>query len=136
VTRTATLIFLCTLWGAAPLLAQDDVVDSQMRLLRIPACHATAEAVGLSEQYVARGGTRVTDFRQYSPGDGEPVTQPTTAYLSYDEKNLYAAFVCKDDPKLIRARIAKHDQIMDDDRVVLNIEHISRTAGTCTGSTS
>ena len=33
----------------------------------------------------------VTDFRQYMPGDGEPVTQPTTAYLSYDDKNLYVA---------------------------------------------
>jgi hypothetical protein len=50
------------------------------------------------------------------------VSQPTTAYLSYDDKNLYAVFVCKDDPGLIRARIAKHDQITSDDRVFLNID--------------
>ena len=31
----------------------------------------------------------VTSFRQRDPGDGVPVSEPTTAYLSYDDKNLY-----------------------------------------------
>jgi hypothetical protein len=56
------------------------------------------------------------------PTDGAPVTQPTTAYLSYDDSNLYAAFVAKDDPRLIRARVAKRKQIMTDDRVTINID--------------
>ena len=64
----------------------------------------------------------VTDFRQMDPGDGAPVSQPTTAYLSYDEKNLYVVFVCKDDPSLIRARKAKRKDIMTDDRVTINID--------------
>jgi hypothetical protein len=29
---------------------------------------------------------KITDFRQFDPGDGDPVSQPTTAYLSYDQK--------------------------------------------------
>src|SRR5512132_4171305 len=64
--------------------------------------------------------TVVTDFVQFMPGDGTPGSQPTTAYLSYDEQNLYVVFVCKDDPNLIRARIAKREQIMTDDRVTVN----------------
>jgi len=64
----------------------------------------------------------VTDFRQMDPGDGDPVSQPTTAFLSYDDKNLYVAFIAKDDPKLIRARVAKRKQIADDDRVTINID--------------
>lgn len=64
----------------------------------------------------------VTDFRQMDPGDGAPVSQPTTAYLSYDEKNLYVGFVARDDPKLIRARVAKRKQILNDDRVTINID--------------
>ena len=64
----------------------------------------------------------VTDFRQMDPGDGDPVSQPTTAFLSYDEKNLYVAFVAKDDPKLIRARVAKRKQILTDDRITINID--------------
>jgi hypothetical protein len=56
------------------------------------------------------------------PQDGAPVSQPTTAYLSYDDRNLYVAFVCKDDPALIRANIAKRKDILTDDRVAINID--------------
>jgi hypothetical protein len=65
---------------------------------------------------------KVTDFRQMDPGDGDPVSQPTTAFLSYDDKNLYVAFIARDDPKLIRARVAKRKQILTDDRVTINID--------------
>ncbi len=65
---------------------------------------------------------KVTDFRQMDPGDGDPVSQPTTAFLSYDARNLYVAFIARDDPKLIRARIAKRKQILSDDRITINID--------------
>jgi len=64
----------------------------------------------------------VTDFRQMDPGDGDPASRPTTAFLSYDDKNLYVAFIAKDDPRLIRARVAKRKQILTDDRVTINID--------------
>ncbi len=64
----------------------------------------------------------VTDFRQFDPGDGVPITQPTTAYLSYDDKNLYVGWICKDDPKLIRSRVARRKDILYDDRVTINID--------------
>ena len=66
--------------------------------------------------------TVVTDFKQFDPTDGAPVSKPTTAYLSYDAKNLYVGFVAVDDPKLIRARVAKRKQILNDDRVTINID--------------
>lgn len=66
---------------------------------------------------------QVTDFRQFDPGDGTPASQPTTAYLSYDEKNLYAAFVCKDsDPKTMRIRKTRREDILNDDRVTINVD--------------
>lgn len=64
----------------------------------------------------------ITDFRQFDPGDGDPVSQPTTAYLSYDDDNLYAAFVCKDDPSKIRAQITRRDALLSDDRVDISID--------------
>lgn len=64
----------------------------------------------------------VTDFRQFMPGDGVAVSQPTAAYLSYDSKNLYVGWICKDDPAQIRARIAKRKDIESDDRVTINID--------------
>jgi len=64
----------------------------------------------------------ITDFRQVSPSDGDPGTRPTTAYLSYDDKNLYVAFICKDDPSKIRATITRRDTISRDDRVTLSLD--------------
>jgi hypothetical protein len=64
----------------------------------------------------------ITGFRQMDPGDGDPVSQPTTAFLSYDREKLYVAFIAKDDPRLIRARIARRKQILSDDRITVNID--------------
>lgn len=64
----------------------------------------------------------VTVFKQFDPHDGEPVSEPTVAYLSYDEKNLYVGWICKDDPAKIRARVAPRKQIDTDDRVTINID--------------
>jgi hypothetical protein len=59
----------------------------------------------------------VTDFRQREPGDGVPISQKTTAYLSYDNKNLYVVFVCEDKSGGVRAHMAKREEISDDDVV-------------------
>ena len=67
-------------------------------------------------------GVVVTDLRQREPGDGTPVSQPTTVYLSYDDQNLYAVFVCRDDPAKVRASIARREEIGRDDAVVLYLD--------------
>lgn len=64
----------------------------------------------------------ITDFKQYDPHDGQPVSQATAAYLSYDSKNLYVGWICKDEPAKIHARIAPRKQIDYDDRVTINID--------------
>ncbi len=65
----------------------------------------------------------ITVFKQFDPHDGEPVSQPTAAYLSYDSKNLYIGWICKeDDPSLIRARVAPRKQIETDDRISIVID--------------
>ena len=51
----------------------------------------------------------VTVFRQFDPHDGDLISQPTTAFLSYDNKNIYVGWICKDDPAKIRAhQLAEH----------------------------
>lgn len=60
----------------------------------------------------------VTGFVQREPGDGVPVSQPTTAYLSYDDDHLYIVFVCRDSsPEAIRARLTRREAILGDDLV-------------------
>jgi hypothetical protein len=65
---------------------------------------------------------RVDDFRQRQPHDGDPATQPTSVYLSYDDKNLYAVFVCTDEPGKVRAHVSRRESISDDDTVGLSLD--------------
>jgi hypothetical protein len=58
----------------------------------------------------------VSGFRQREPGDGAPVSQATTAYVSYDERNLYVVFVCEDNGGA-RGHMAKREEIGGDDFV-------------------
>ena len=105
--RSWPVVLLCLLLCALFLHAQDSVVDTQLQRLSIPRVSRAPKLSDFVDGVPREAELTVTDFRQFMPGDGVPVSQPTTAYLSYDDKNLYVAFVCKDDPKLIRARVAK-----------------------------
>ena len=67
-------------------------------------------------------GVPVTGFRQRKPGDGTPVTQRTTAYLSYDDDRLYVVFVCKDDPAGLRANVSRREDIWTDDAVGIYLD--------------
>jgi hypothetical protein len=60
---------------------------------------------------------RVDDFRQRQPGDGVPASQKTSAWIGYDDKNLYAVFVCVSPSAQTRARLSKRDDIFSDDVV-------------------
>jgi len=82
------------------------------------------------ESDVAHEMAKVTGFTQRNPHDGEAVSEPTEAYLGYDQKNLYVVFVCFDDPKKVRARMSRREDIYDDDQVeiILDTFHDRRRA--------
>ncbi len=62
-------------------------------------------------------------FRQRVPSDGAAVTERTEAYFGYDDKNLYAIFVCFDsDPQQVRARMSRREDVFDDDFVELMLD--------------
>jgi hypothetical protein len=65
---------------------------------------------------------KVTGFVQRNPHDGEPVSEATEAYLGYDQKNLYVAFVCFDDPQKVRGRMSRREDIADDDEVEVMLD--------------
>ncbi|MEZ5291086.1 MAG: DUF5916 domain-containing protein [Vicinamibacterales bacterium] len=64
----------------------------------------------------------IQGFVQREPRDGRPASRPTTAFLFYDEHNLYAIVICRDEPAGIRARYARRDAIDADDRVALYLD--------------
>src|SRR6267142_4545523 len=64
----------------------------------------------------------VADFRQNIPGDGDPASEHTTAYLSYDQKNVYVVFECKDASGAVRAHLSKREDLDQDDGVGLFLD--------------
>src|SRR6202040_630175 len=65
---------------------------------------------------------KVTGFIQRNPHNGDRASQRTEAYLGYDERNLYAVFVCFDDPAKVRARMSRREDIFDDDTVEIMLD--------------
>ena len=74
------------------------------------------------EGEAALGMAKVEHFLQREPHDGEPVTKPTEVYLGYDNKNLYAVFVCHDDPAKIRAHETRREDFEGDDAVEIMLD--------------
>ncbi len=90
------------------------------RLTRAPALEDFLEMKPQSE--TALQMAKVTGFVQRNPHDGEKVSEETEAYLGYDQKNLYLVFVCFDDPKKVRARLSRREDIYDDDQVEVMLD--------------
>ncbi len=90
------------------------------RLSHVPALE---DFLGMKPQgETALSMAKVTGFVQRNPHDGEKVSEPTAAYLGYDQKNLYLVFVCFDDPKKVRARMSRREDVYDDDQVEVMLD--------------
>jgi hypothetical protein len=94
----------------------------QVRAVKIPRVSQPPRIEDFLEEVSREGETKLDDFRQRDPADGVPASKSTTAYLSYDAKNLYVVFVCQDEPGEIRARMSKRDNIEDDDQVRIYLD--------------
>ena len=90
---------------------------AKIPLSKIPRVHRAPKLEDFLENHPREAELTVTDFRQNSPGDGTPATESTTAYLSYDDKNLYAVFVCHDEAGAVRAHMSKREASDQDDGV-------------------
>ena len=102
-----------------------------LKIPRLPHGPTLEEFLTMKPQgEIAEHMVKVTGFTQRNPHDGEPVTEPTEAYLGYDQKNLYAVFICFDDPTKVRARMSNREDIYDDDQVeiILDTFHDRRRA--------
>ncbi len=70
------------------------------------------------------GATRLSDFTQLEPVEGQPATEPTVAFIARDDANLYVAFHAYDSaPDQIRATRVPRDKVpATDDSVALFVD--------------
>lgn len=66
--------------------------------LRIPRVARAPKLADFANGVPRERELAIADFRQMDPTDGAPVSQPTTAFLSFDQRNLYVGWICKDAP--------------------------------------
>lgn len=126
--RILFLLVLIGLTGVLPGLRV--AAQTPPPTLRIPRVSRPPKLADFLGGDAREAEATVTDFRQRDPGDGVPVSEPTTVHLSYDNKNLYVVFVCKDEPNQVRARMAKREDAFSDDLVgvLLDTFHDRRRA--------
>jgi hypothetical protein len=99
-------------FAQAPATAKVQIKDVQIpKIARRPVLEEFLDGRSRSDM------RRIDDFRQRQPGDGEPVSRKTTAWIGYDDVNLYVVFVCESPPGQTRARIARREDIFSDDIV-------------------
>ena len=120
--KTMVRAALGALFAAASLHAQTTPVPYQAPPpLRIPRL-ATQPHLQDVIPAGAAGMVKVTDLRQNTPKDGDPVSLGTSVYLGYDDINLYVAFVCQDEPGQVRARMTRREDIFGDEGVQIFLD--------------
>ncbi len=95
---------------------------AKIPMSKIPRVHRAPKLEDFLENRPREAELSVSDFRQNSPGDGTPASESTTAYLSYDDKNLYAVFVCQEEAGVVRAHLSKREATDQDDGVGLLLD--------------
>jgi hypothetical protein len=112
---------LCLALSLFPLYAQPpakvDAPTKQIKDLRIPHITAKPQVEEFLNGNSRADMLRIDDFRQRAPGDGVPASRKTAAWIAYDDKTLYAVFVCVSPKEELRARMAKREDIFNDDFV-------------------
>ncbi|HXE91983.1 MAG TPA: DUF5916 domain-containing protein [Terriglobales bacterium] len=115
----AVLALTCAARADSPVVSVSTL--HMPRLTRPPTLEDFAEMRPTPD--LATQMLRVTGFVQRFPVDRAPVSQPTEVYLGYDQRHLYAVFVCFDrEPQKIRARMSARNEIFSDDFVTIQLD--------------
>ncbi len=68
------------------------------------------------------GAAQIYHYVERQPNDNTRPEVRTETFVTYDEDNLYVAFICHDDPTLLRATMCQRDQFNGDDAVCVLLD--------------
>jgi Domain of unknown function (DUF5916) len=111
------LLFTTSLWGQTP-----EPRPQTAPMLHIYRAVHPPDLADYVRGVFPEGQEPITKFTQRNPDDGKNASRETRAWLSYDNDNFYVVFLCKAEPKEIRARLSKRDDIFADDSVGIFID--------------
>ena len=119
-TSFVALISICiALSSVPPALAQSgtpqDFRPRQRPELEVSRAAGEIDIDGELEDAGWRGVAKATGFTEFFPDENARPAVSSEAWVTYDEDNLYLAFVAEDDPATVRTSIADRDEIFADD---------------------
>jgi hypothetical protein len=117
------LILLACLFPAELVEASDsDFVPVYHPELRISRASGPIKVDGHLEDAGWRGAAQADNFAEHNPGDQTKPDVDTEVLISYDDDNLYVAWICYDNPEEVRASFCERDRIFSDDYVILCLD--------------
>ncbi len=119
--------FLVFLLLSSPAASQDDKTEKEF----VPVYHpeltirraaGPIKLDGVLDDEGWKGAAKADNFAEHNPGDQTQPAVNTEVLITYDDKNLYVAWICYDDPDEVRASFCERDRIFQDDYVILMID--------------
>ena len=68
------------------------------------------------------GAAKAANFAEHNPGNQTRPDVNTEVLITYDDDNLYVAWLCSDKPGEVRASFCERDRIFSDDNVILCLD--------------
>ena len=123
IARNAAVGFFLAFWICsvchpdAPILREIEAVETD----------SPPKIDGMLNDICWQRATRSGNFIQYGPSPGDPATQPTKVYLTYDRNRLYVGFECfKDDMNRLASNSTQRDSpFFSDDYVEVFLDTFS-----------
>jgi hypothetical protein len=88
----------------------------------VPRCAEPPVVDGQLDEACWSSAATLAGFVQTKPGDNAPPSRATSVLLAYDAQALYIGIRAADDPSKVRATVARRDDVLDDDHVVLYLD--------------
>jgi hypothetical protein len=90
--------------------------------LEVPLMHGDITIDGDMQDSGWKGAAVADNFAEHSPGDQTRPPVQTKVLVTYDESNLYLAFIAYDDPTTVRYSYRDRDEIFRDDYIGLLLD--------------
>jgi hypothetical protein len=102
--------------------AGDDFEPVYLPLLQVSRTAGDIRIDGKLGDTGWREAAKAANFAEHRPGDQTKPPVETYSLITYDDRNLYVAFMCYDDPKAVRASIADRERVHGDDNICLCLD--------------
>jgi hypothetical protein len=113
---------LCAVFFAIGASVNAEYKPTYHPTLMVPKTNEIIKIDGELDEPAWQLAGKADNFTEHYPGDQTEPPVVIEAFITYNKNNLYVAFVCYDDPKIIRASFCDRERVHTDDNIALCID--------------